>query len=113
MKVRDLIDHWDRNAGDPLTVDEYLIRLPLADAARIRALAAMYPRRAVEDILTDLLHAALNEVEEALPYEQGTRVIAEDEQGDPIYEDAGPAAEFHKLAQGFQDQMGGDPGKPG
>ncbi len=106
MKVRELIEHWDRNAGDPLTSDEYSIRLPVADAARVRALSAMYPRRAVEDILTDLLHAALNEIEEALPYEQGTRVIAEDDQGDPIYEDAGPAADFHRLAQQFQEQMG-------
>ena len=105
MKVRDLIDHWDRSAGDPLTADEYRIRLPLADAARLRALGAMYPRRTVEDLLTDLLTAALNEVEAVLPYEQGTRVISEDEQGDPIYEDAGPAAEFHRLAARFHEQM--------
>jgi len=111
MKVRDLIDHWDRNAGDPLTIDEYRIRLPLEDAARIRALGAMYPRRSVEDILTDLLHAALNEVEAVLPYEQGARVIAEDEQGDPIYEDTGPAAEFHKLTTQFQEQMTREGGK--
>jgi hypothetical protein len=62
----------------------------------------------VEDIVTDLLHSALNEVEAALPYAQGSRVIAEDEQGDPIYEDAGPAAEFHRLATQFEEQMMGE-----
>lgn len=105
MKVRDLIEHWQRSAGDPLTEEEYRLRLPVADAARVQALAAMYPRCSVDDILTDLLHAALDEVEGALPYEQGTRVIAEDEQGDPIYEDAGPAAEFRRLALEFEARM--------
>jgi len=105
MKVRDLIKHWEKNAGEPLTVEAYSLRLPVSDAARIRALAALYPRRNVEDIVTDLLTSALDEVEATLPYEQGTRVIAEDEQGDPIFEDAGPAAEFHRLAAQFEEQM--------
>jgi hypothetical protein len=105
MKVRDLIEHWEQNAAEPLTAEEYRLRLPVQDAARLRALAEMYPRRGVGDLLTDLLHAALNEVEAALPYEQGTRVIAEDDQGDPIYEDAGPAARFRQLAGRFQEEM--------
>ena len=105
MNVRDLVRHWDQSAADPLTVEEYRLRLPVEDAARVRALAEMYPRRAVADILTDLLHAALDEVEASLPYEQGTRVIAEDDQGDPIYEDAGPAARFRQLAGRFQEEM--------
>ena len=105
MKVRDLIDHWEQSAGEPLTVEEYRLRLPVEDAARLRALAEMYPRRGVGDLITDLLHAALNEVEATLPYEQGTRVVAEDDQGDPIYEDAGPAARFRQLAARFQEEM--------
>lgn len=107
MKVRDLVKHWDQSAGEPLTVEEYRLRLPVADAARIRALAEMYPRRALADILTDLLHAALDEVEASLPYEQGTRVISEDEQGDPIYEDAGPAARFRQLTGRFEEELRG------
>ncbi len=107
MKVRDLIAHWDQSAGEPLTVEEYRLRLPVADAARLRALAEMYPRRSAADILTDLLHAALDEVEASLPYEQGTRVISEDEQGDPIYEDAGPAARFRQLTGRFEEELRG------
>ncbi len=105
MKVRDLIDHWEQSAAEPLTAEEFHLRLPVQDAARLRALAEMYPRRGVSDLLTDLLHAALNEVEASLPYEQGTQVIAEDDQGDPIYEDAGPAARFRQLAGRFQEEM--------
>lgn len=105
MKVRDLIKHWDDSAGEPLSAETYTLRLPLEDASRVRALAEMYPRRAVTDIITDLLHSALNEIEASLPYEQGTRVIAEDEQGDPIYEDTGPAARFRQLASRFAQEL--------
>ena len=105
MKVRELIKHWDESAGEPLSAEIYALRLPLEDASRVRALAEMYPRRAVSDIITDLLHTALNEVEAALPYEQGTRIIAEDEQGDPIYEDTGPAARFRQLASRFAEEL--------
>ena len=39
----------------------------------------------------------LDELEVAMPYVQGTRVIAEDDRGDPIYEDVGNTARFHTL----------------
>lgn len=105
MKVRDLIKHWDESAGVPLSVETYTMRLPLHDAARVRALAEMYPRRALPDIITDLLHAALDDVEASLPYQQGTRVIAEDDQGDPIYEDTGPAARFRQLSSRYAEAL--------
>jgi hypothetical protein len=101
MKVKDLIEEWEQSAAEPLTAQQYTLRLPVRDAARVRALARMYPRRSVDELLTDLLTAALDEVEEAMPYEQGQRVIAEDEQGDPIFEDAGPAARFRRLSEEF------------
>ena len=105
MKVRELVDHWERSAAEPLSAEEFCLRLPVEDAARVRALAEMYPRRSVADLLTDLLHTALDEVEASLPYEQGARVVAEDEQGDPIYEDAGPAARFRRLAARFEEEL--------
>lgn len=50
-------------------------------------------------IITELLSAALDTLEAALPYEQGERIIAEDECGDPIYEDIGPTPRFLRLAK--------------
>ena len=50
-------------------------------------------------IITELLSAALDTLEAALPYEQGERIIAEDECGDPIYEDVGPTPHFLMLAK--------------
>ena len=101
MRVKDLIEQWELQAAEPLTAESYHLRLPLRDAARVQALAQMYPRRGVEELLADLINAALDEVEEAMPYEQGERVVAEDDQGDPIFENTGPAARFRQLADEF------------
>jgi len=94
MKIRDLVVCWREHAGAPITTREYVIKLQLYDAARIQALAEMYPARTEAQIITELLTAALDEVEEAFPYEEGNRVIAEDEYQDPVYEDTGPTPQF-------------------
>ena len=100
MKVRDLIEDWEKHAGMKMTAREFAVRLPLYDAARILALTEMYPARTETQIITELLGAALDELEEAFPYEKGERVIAEDEYHDPIYEDVGPTPDFfHKTKQ--------------
>lgn len=99
MKLKALIVEWQQKASERLTPKEYAIRLPLHDAARIEALAEMYPGRTREQILTDLLSAALDELEASLPYVRGPHVLAEDDYGDPIYEDAGLTPRYHKLTQ--------------
>lgn len=105
MKVRDLIDRWEEASAEPLTARRYCIQLPVQDAARVEALAELYPSPTLDDILRDLVGAALDEIEAAFPYRQGPRVIAEDDRGDPIYEDAGPAARFRELAAGFAEEL--------
>lgn len=99
MNVRDLLSIWDRTAGGELTVEQFAVHLPVEDAARLQALAEMYPRRTLEEIITDLLSAALNEVESSLPYIRGNSVVATDEEGDPIYEDIGPTPRFLTLTR--------------
>jgi len=99
MKIANLMRYWEACAGGAPTVREYRMRLPLHDAARVAALAEMYPLRSEEEILTELLSAALDELEKAMPYVTGSRVIAEDDRGDPIYEDAGPTPRFIALTE--------------
>lgn len=105
MQVRDLIERWEEGSAEPLTAQQYCIQLPVQDAARIEALVQLYPRRRIDDILRDLVSAALDEVEAAFPYHQGPRVISEDDQGDPIYEDAGPASKFRELSARFAEEL--------
>ncbi len=105
MRVRDLIKHWEETAADTMAAREFKFRLPVKEAARVMALAEIYQTRTVEQIITDLLSAALDEVEEALPYVQGSRIISEDDQGDPIYADAGPTPRFRELSERFAREL--------
>ena len=99
MKINALVKHWEDNAAARLTNREYRLHLPLEDAARVAALAEMYPKRTEEEIISELLSAALDELETSFPYVKGTRVVAEDEQGDPMFEDVGPTPRYLDLSK--------------
>lgn len=99
MKVSELVSVWEKTAAGELTEECFSVRLPIEDAARIAALAEMFPRRSSEELITDLLAAALAEIEASLPYVRGNKIVATDEQGDPIYEDIGPTPLYLELWQ--------------
>lgn len=99
MKIRDLVREWEKSAGGRLTQETYSIHLDAEDAARLAALAEMYPKRSAEELLSELVSAALGELEGSFPYVKGTRVVAEDEEGDPLFEDVGPTPRFLELTR--------------
>lgn len=109
MKVSHLMQHWERHASGHLTEASYSVRLPVEDAAKLAALQEMFPRKHVEDFITDLLHAALNELESSLPYIKGSRVISEDELGDPLFEDEGLTPQFLALSQKHLQRLKTEP----
>ena len=106
MGMNELLKVWEQARAEQQTVRNYEIELPLHEVARIEALAEMY-ERSPREIVADLLREALQELERALPYVQGERVIAEDEFGDPIYEDAGPTPRLLALARKHQSALAG------
>jgi hypothetical protein len=99
MKFRALLDRWTRQAPPALTAREYAVRLPLEDASRMHALAELFPGRSIEDIITDLLHAGLDELAACMPYVAGPKVISRDDHGDPVYEDVGLTPRFIELCR--------------
>lgn len=99
MKIRKLLSMWEETANGELTPESYSVRLPMEDAARLKALAEMYPRRHVEELISDLLSAALDDVEGSLPYVRGKNIVSVDEQGDPLYEDVGPTPRYLALTR--------------
>ena len=99
MSIKNLAQEWQRNATAEISSTEYTIRPTMEAAARLHALAEMYPGRNIEQITTELLTAALEDFEQNLPYHAGERIIAEDDQGDPIYEDIGDTPRFHQLSK--------------
>ena len=105
MRFKELLDAWRHQAAGARTASEYAVRLPIDDAARLHALADMFPGRTTEQLITDLLGAALHEVAAAMPYVQGKKVISNDEQGDPVYEDAGPTPRFAELTRQHRKKL--------
>ncbi len=101
MRIKDLLEEWEKNATEKRTAHTYPLKLPMSVAARIRALAEMYPGRSESEILVDLLSTALDELLEAIPYVQGERVISEDEFGEPIYDDVGSTPRFIELTNKY------------
>ena len=105
MKFKPLLDHWKKEAAPVRTAKEYAIRLELDDASRLHALAELFPGQPLEAIITDLLHAGLDEIAAAMPYERGPKVISRDDQGDPLYEDIGLTPRFVELTRQFKKKL--------
>ena len=98
MRIAELIQRWSKAGHERTSARTYSVHLPLRDAARIEALHVMYPGRSESQLMVDLVRAALDELEVAMPYVPGNRIIAEDDYGDPIYEDLGPTPQFYSLS---------------
>ena len=101
MKIRELAKHWEENAKGRLTKTRYAIHLDMESAARLSALTEMYPKHHPEELLGELIGAALEELETSFPYVKGQHVVATDEEGDPLYEDVGPTPRFLALSRRY------------
>jgi len=99
VKLKPLLDRWKKDPPPVRTATEYAVRLPLDDASRLHALVELFPGLTIEQIVTDLLHAGLDEIAAAMPYEPGPAVISRDDHGDPLYEDIGMTPRFVELAR--------------
>jgi hypothetical protein len=113
VSFKELLESWRETASAPRTARTFAVHLPLDEAAQLQALAAMFPGRAPEQLITELLGAALRQVAAAMPYVAGKRVISTDEQGDPIYEDVGPTPRFMELTREYRARLEGADGADG
>ena len=105
MKFKALLDRWKKEAVPVRTAKEYAVRLNLDDAARLHALAALFPDCQIEELIADLLHSGLDEVAAAMPYEAGPKIISRDDHGDPAYEDVGLTPRFVELTRRFKKDL--------
>ena len=105
MSFKTLLESLRETAAAPRTVTEYAVRLPVDDAAQLQALTEMFPGRTAEQLITDLLGVALQEIATAMPYVAGQKVISTDDQGDPVYEDVGPTPRFMELARKYRKKL--------
>ncbi len=99
MSIKKLVSHWEESAQGALTDDAFAVHLSRDDAARIDALVEMYPKRTKEQLISELVSAALTELERSFPYIASSEIASIDEFGDPIYKDDGPTSEFQDLTR--------------
>lgn len=99
MNIQPLLQHWQSRSRPNLPRLSLHTELDHHDVARLQALAELYPGCDISQLMADLLHHALNEVEESFPYVHGERQVGEDEFGDPIYEDSGLTPRFLRLTR--------------
>lgn len=107
MRFDDLIERWEREAAGELEDERMAVRLPLETAAKLEALAEIYPLRTREQLVTELLTVALDQVVERLPYVKGDKVIARDEEGDPIFEDVGHTPRYLDAVHRHMERLRG------
>jgi hypothetical protein len=105
VKFKPLLDRWKKAAVPPKSAKAYAVRLPLDDAAKLEALAELFPGYSIEDIVTDLLRVGLDEIASAMPYVKGPKVISRDDHGDPVYEDVGLTPQFIELTRKFKKNL--------
>lgn len=104
-RVKQLLAEWSHHNPHRPLVKTIEVELSASDYARVRALAELYNDRSEKQIMSELLSAMLDEVEEALPYIPGKTVAAEDEYGDPVYEDIGLSRKFEQLVQKYSKTL--------
>lgn len=104
-RMKHLIKTWEADSRSEPAEHEFTVKLTARDYARIRALAEIFPGCSETRLVTELVSTALDEIEEALPYVPGDKVVAEDEFGDPVYEDAGLTPRFEALARQYASEL--------
>ena len=100
-RMKELIRMWKVTSTDRPIAKTVPVELTAYDYAGILALAEIFPGRSEKQILSEMVATALDEIEEAFPYIQGNKVIAEDEFGDPVYADAGLTPRFVELTKKY------------
>ena len=101
MRVQELMSTWEKQSKSNKHEERLHVRISLSDAARIEALTGLYPGVNKTELLSQLINAALDEVEKQMPYKPGNKVVSVDELGDPLYEDVGLTPKYLKLRQQF------------
>ena len=108
MNVRELMSSWESTSHHNDGEEKYHIRIPRRDAARLEALASLYPGLDKNEVGVQLIEVALDEVEKQMPYKAGSKVVSVDEMGDPLYEDVGLTPRYlqlrHQFAQGLNNK---------
>mgnify|MGYP001774208742 CR=1 FL=1 len=105
MKIQQLVEHWDEHGRGRLTREPTFVSLSEEHHELVQKLVEMYPMKSPQDLMRDLISAALDDLETGLPYKQGDKVVAYDEDGFEIYEDAGLTPQLVALSKKHMERL--------
>lgn len=117
MKTQHLHDMWSGPDNSRLTSKQFSFRFPTHIAAKIAALAELYPQKNRTQIVADLLTAALDGLEKSLPeelgyllpeqdqYEEKQRCAYMEEDYEPLYYLGGARGRFRELANKHYEEL--------
>lgn len=113
MKTDHLHGNWSGPDNSRLVSKQFSFRLPVHVAAKISALADMYPSKNRTQIVADLLTAALDDLEKTLPYSKGESVedVPFDTTSEYFYIE-GPRQRFRELTEKYFNQLESELGNP-
>lgn len=100
MKSKQLHSVWSAPDNTRLTSKQSSFRLPVHVAAKLAAIAEMYPTKTRTQIVGDLLSTAIEEWASELPSVKGLqvdRISTPDGPTVKIFEEVGPVGRFQKL----------------
>ncbi|MCH2177122.1 MAG: hypothetical protein MK193_15480 [Lentisphaeria bacterium] len=93
--VKSLLKHWNTISKSRESLVNVTIPIAHQDWVRIQAFASAYHLK-TEDVIQDILHESLDQLEASIPYVPGPNVIRVEE-GDPVYEDIGLMPKYLRL----------------
>ncbi|QKQ25067.1 type 1 pili tip component [Candidatus Reidiella endopervernicosa] len=99
MNIKQLITQWDSMPKMDAEGVDVCFKISRQNMASIEAISELYPGLSTETVISQLLATALSSYQEALPYVPGEKVVAEDELGDPIFEDVGLTPRYLELVR--------------
>lgn len=94
---KNMLNNWESKSQEASERVEYTITMDKHDLVKIKAFAEAYGL--AEAMITEgLIHSALKEAEQAMPYVKGKDVIRI-EDGDEVYADAGKTPAYVEAEQ--------------
>lgn len=92
-----MLESWEKHAEEERAKVKREISYFSSDDIKLRALAEVY-KLPFDEVVASLIHQAILEVEEKMPYIAGDKVIRIEESAE-IYEDVGPMARYLEVQQ--------------
>ncbi len=100
--ISQMLQAWEQHLVEHRPQIDYEIAVQREDVIKLETLAELY-QLPLNDIIANLISAAIKESEQKMPYVQGRNIIRIEED-DPVYEDVGKTPRYIEIKQRLEQQ---------